>query len=333
MMLIRLFRQTVFVMSGTLFRFPILVSLWILGKLRFIRTIFQVYPTDEIETQGFCPNFKPLRNFFSARPTLGGLIIEGMRPIGIYMVVPNTAPEMVKRSNARLALHIVERLKKLHHLTNAASVGLAGQLGIIFEQRHKIPIRPPLYSSLYGTIFSLSETIDQVIIRHQLPAQSAVIGILGMGIFRQALQGYLEQKGHHPIPIDLHYMRSGHLKIRLVEEVSPRLQKLHVLVNLLPTGTHFLQTNCHEYISPDCIIVDFARPAIPEKIPHIRYMGNRVQRKGIRFLFSLPGNWACHHIPACSLASLLAIRQRPTWNTVDEFCQIAKKHRFFVSLV
>lgn len=332
-MLIRFFRQTFFVFAGTLFRPPILVLLWILGKLRFIRTIFQVYPTDEIETLGFCPNFKPLRNFFSARPTLGGLIIQGLRPIGIYMVVPNTAQELVKRKNARLAHHIVERLNRLHHLTNAVSVGLAGQLGIIFEQRHKIPIRPPFYSSLYGTIFSLSETIDQVIIRHQLPAKSTMIGILGMGIFRQVLQDHLEKKGHHPIPIDLQYMRSGHLKIRLVEKVSPRLQNAHILVNLLPTGTHFLQTNCHEYISPHCIIVDFARPGIPATIPHIRYMGNRVQRKGMRFLLSLPGGWECHHIPACSLASLLAIRQRPTWNNFDEFCQIAKKHRFFVSLV
>lgn len=331
-MLIRLFRQTVFVLAGTLFRPPILGLLWILGKLRLIQTIFQVYPTDEIETLGFCPNFKPLRRFFSARPTLGGLITDGMRPIGIYVVVPNTAQEIVKRSNAGIAHHIVERLKRLHHLTNAVSVGLAGQLGIIFEQRHKIAIEPPLHSSLYGTIFSLSETIDQVVARHHLPANSAVIGILGMGIFRQMLQDYLEEKGYHTIPIDLQYTRSGQIKIRHLETVTERLKKANVLVNLLPTGTHFLQTNCQAYISPECIIVDFARPGIPTTIPHTHYMGNRVQRKGVRFILSLPGDWERHHIPACSLASLLALKQKPNWENVAEFCKAAKKQRFFVSL-
>ncbi len=332
MMLIRFFRQTVFVLAGTLFRLPILGLLWILGKLRLIRTIFQVYPTDETETQGFCPNIKPLRNFFSARPTLGGLITDGIRPIGIYVVVPNTAQEIVQRGNSILAQQIVERLKRLHHLTNAVSVGLAGQLGIIFEQRHKIPIEPPLYNSLYGTIFSLSETIEQAIQRHLLPHNSATIAILGMGIYRQALQDHLEEKGHHTIPIDLQYTRSGRMKIRHLETVTGRLEKAHVLVNLLPTGIHFLQTNCHTYISRDCIIVDFARPGIPATIPHTRYMGNRVQHKGIRFLLSLPGDWKRHHIPACSLASLLALRQKPTWKNFTEFSKEAKKQRFFISL-
>ena len=331
-MLIRFLRQTVFVTAGTLFRLPILGLLWILGKLRFIRTVFQVYPTDEIETQGFCPNIKLLRNFFSARPTLGGLITDGMRPIGIYVVVPNTAQEIVKRSNSILAQHIVDRLKRLHHMTNAVSVGLAGQLGMIFEQRHKIPIEPPLYSSLYGTIFSLSETIDQVITKHLLPENSAVIGILGMGIFRQALQDHLEEKGHHTIPIDLQYTRSGQMRIRHFETVADQLQNAHILVNLLPTGEHFLQTNCHARISKDCIIVDFARPGIPATIPHTRYQGNRVQRKGIRFLLSLPGDWERHHIPACSLASLLAMKQKPVWGGFSEFCEEAKKQKFFVSL-
>ena len=66
-----------------------------------------------------------------------------MRPIGIYVVVPNTAQELVKRKNAKLAHSIVERLHGIHQLTGAISIGLAGELGFIFEKRHGIPIELP----------------------------------------------------------------------------------------------------------------------------------------------------------------------------------------------
>lgn len=325
-------RQTAFLLTGTLLRIPILGFLWVLGKLDFIKIIFQVYPTDETETQGFSPNIKRLRNFFSTRPTLGGFIADGMRPIGIYVVVPNTAQELVKRTNSDLVHNITKRLLWIHQLTGAISIGLAGQLGFIFEKRHGILIKPPLYSSLYGAIFSLSETIYQAIKKHNLSPDSAIIGILGMGIFGEELRRFLEEKSYHAIPIDMQYTKSGRIKIHDEKATLDRIKSVNILVNLTPTGTHFLQTSIHTHISSDCVIIDFARPGIPSSIPHTVYMGNRVQRKGIRFIFSLPGDWEQYHIPACSLASLLSTLQKPTWETVDEFCKMAKENRFFISL-
>lgn len=325
-------RQTAFILTGTLFRLPILGILWILGKLHLIKIIFQVYPTDESEIQGFCPNIKLLRNFFSTRPTFGGFIADGMRPIGFYVVVPNTAQDLIKRTNAKLAHSITRRLLWIQQLTGAFSIGLAGQLGFIFEKRHGIPIQPPLYNSLYGALFSLSETIFQAIKKHNLSPDSAIIGILGMGVFGDALRHFLEEKGYHAMPINLQYTKSGRLKIRDEEAAVDRIKSLNMLVNITPTGTHFLQTNIHTYLVPNCIIIDFSRPGIPPTISNTVYRGNRVQRKGIRFILSLPGDWDHYHIPACSLASLLATRQQPTWETVDDFCKTAKENRYFISL-
>ena len=107
---------------------------------------------------------------------------------------------------------------------------------------------------------------------------------------------------------------------------------LDILVNMTPTGEDFIHTNCHRNISPDCYIVDFAHPGISANIPNKLYLGNRVRRKGTRFLKSLPGHWHQHDIPACSLASILSTTTTAKWTSIDDFSKLAKKQGFFVSI-
>ena len=324
--------QLAFVLTGTIFRLPILGILWLLGKCGLIRTVFQVYPTDETETQAFCPNIATLRHYFSARPTFGGFITKGIRPIGIYVVIPDTAQTLVKRQNSHLSHAVVDRLHRTARLTGAQSIGLAGQLGYIFKKRHGISIDPPLYDSLYGSVFSLSETIFDVVSKYRLPVDTLNIGILGMGDIGQVLARRLENNGFRVTRLNLKLMKSGGIKLNNEAAAIPMLRSLHILVNITATGDYFLQTNTHQYISSDCIIIDFARPGIPDVVPNKLYMGNRVHRKGIHFAMSLPGDWDHQHIPACALASLLSTMTKSTWSDIDEFCSIAKQHKFFVPL-
>jgi hypothetical protein len=89
--------------------------------------------------------------------------LDGIIPTGIYLVVPDTVQELARRSNSALSYKIVDRLFWIAPLVGAKSIGLAVRLSFIFQKKHGIPIVPPLYGSLYGSVFSLSETVDKAI--------------------------------------------------------------------------------------------------------------------------------------------------------------------------
>lgn len=331
-MVIRILRQTAFLTTGLLLRLPIWGCLWTLGKLGFVKVIFQVYPSSEREIRAFCPNIPVLRNFFSARPTLAGIIISGFRPLGIYMVMPNTVEELAKGENKHVALKIVDRLRWVCDFTEAKSVGLAGQLAGVFERRHEIMMKKPLYGSLFGMLYGLLETIRAVIETHQLSANSLCIGVLGVGDLGTALSDYLERQGYRVVPIDVRHTVDGRFELRYENIALQQLKESDMLINLMPTGKHFLQTNSHDHLSPECPIIDFSHPRIPPSIVNPTYMGNRIQREGLRFLLSLPGGWKSNEIPACSLPSMLAAMTNEKWNTFEEFSVIAKETGFHVPL-
>lgn len=58
------------------------------------------------------------------------------------------------------------------------------------------------------------------------------------------------------------------------------------------------------------------------------HLGNRVHRKGLTFLKSLPGDWQSSDIPACSLASLLATRSETPPSDAESFIRLAREHGF-----
>ena len=331
-------RQLAFMLVGTLLRIPILAVLKILGQFDLFKVVFLVYPADTSELKGFCPAIPVLKRFFSGRPTFGGLILDGMKPIGLYMVVPNTVPELARRENRELSLTIVHRLFRMARLVNARSVGLAGQLSFIFQRKHRIPIVAPLYSSLYGSVFSLSETIDKVIQSHMVSGKSGpegkkpIIGILGRGEISDLLARHITDTCQiDPVYIDVKYLKSGQIALKNVSEAKPHLNSLNLIVNMMPTGDHFLQTKCYQHLAEECLIVDFSHPGIDSCIlSHRKHMGNRIEKPGLRFYPSLPGDWEYHTLPACSLASLLASEEDPQWKNFDEFCCHAKKRGFFV---
>ena len=323
-------------MVGALFRFPVWAALWILGRFGLFKVVFLVYPADITELTGFCPPLPVFRRFFSARPTLGGIILNGIRPVGIYLVVPDTVQELASRSNGALSHTIVKRLFWVARLVGAKSIGLAGQLSFIFQKKHRIPIVAPLYSSLYGSVFSLSETIERALqsqsIGRKSNGEKPNIGILGKGDISTLLARHImDTHQSSPVYIDVKYLKSGRIALKNKAEAKQRLKDFDILVNMLPTGDHFFQTNCDQYLSIECIIIDFSHPGINAcRLPHRKHMGNQIQRDGLRFMPSLPGDWKYHTLPACSLASLLASENAPQWKNFNEFCNDAKARGFFV---
>jgi len=73
----------------------------------------------------------------------------------VSFLLPNPALELMRAKNRPTVEAIVRRMLWIQKLSGARAIGLAGQLGPIFEKRHGIPMVPPFYSSTYGNIFSI----------------------------------------------------------------------------------------------------------------------------------------------------------------------------------
>ena len=329
----RALRQLIFLLHALVLRWPIWLLIWFVGRFGIFKTIFLIYPTDRSECLDFCPDIPRLRRFFSGRPTPVGLIMNGWMPVGLYLVVPNPALELMRKKNRPVVHDIIRRLLWIKKLTGAQTIGLAGQLGPIFEKRHGIPMQAPFYASTYGNIFSiqeavrhLSETLDQ------RPWQTSV-AILGGGELGQQLEEHLGKDGYNLRMVNVRYTRKGDVKLADAAEADHQLRDVDLVINLLPRGIDFMACRLHERMPESATIIDFSRPQIPaDAISQNVVMGNRVQRRGIHFFMKLPGGWQRHELPACSMPCLLASMAGQPANNLDEFRMLAGQLAFQTAL-
>ena len=326
-------RQFFFLVYALLLRWPIWLLIGILGRIGLFRTLFLIYPTDSSECLDFCPDIKWLRNFFSGRPTPAGLIMNGWRPLGIYLVIPNSSLELMRRVNRPTVDGIIKRMLWIKKISGAQTIGLAGQLGPIFQKRHGIPMEPPFYSSTFGNIFSIQKAVSHLVsISKRAPWQVSV-AIVGGGILGEKLLQHLKGDGYRMSMIDARYTRKGDVKLKNDEKADPQLSAIDFVINLLPRGKDFLDCNLQQKIPETATVVDFSRPPIhKDAIPQRTVMGNRVQRRGVHFFMRLPGGWERHELPACSMPSLLATLGGLPIKNIEDFRQAARQFQFYTAL-
>ncbi len=327
-------RQFVFILIGTVLRWPIWLLIGIAGQFRLFQFVFLVYPTSEVECREFCPNIPILRRYLSGRPTPGGLVVDGWRPIGIYFVVPDLPGFLARKKNRKVAENIVNRMCWIRKLTGAKTIGLAGQLGPIFEKRHNIPIESPIFSSINGNIFSIHEAIKYAAIQEKSFSQKLNIIIAGGGELGDTLQQFLIGEGFSSCDIvDVRFNRKGNALPVTTINNQEVLQRADLCVNLLPKGENFIESNLPNLIGEKASIVDFSRPAIESSsLKQKVYMGNRIQRTGMKFVLALPGGWSQRQLPACSLPALIAALTGEINNKLDTFCMHARKQAFITAL-
>jgi len=301
-------QQCTFLLHALVLRWPIWLLLSCVGRFGIFKTIFLIYPTDSSECLDFCPNIPRLRRFFSSRPTPAGLIMNGWLPVGLYLVIPNPALELMSKKNRAVVQDIVRRMLWIKKLTGAQTIGLAGQLGPIFEKRHGILMEPPFYASTYGNIFSIQEAVRHLSeILDKRPWQASV-AILGGGELGQQLEEHLGRDGYYLKMVNVRYTRKGAVKLSDEANTDRQLRDVDLVINLLPRGIDFMACRLHERMPESATIIDFSRPQIPaDAIAQRVVMGNRVQRRGIHFFMKLPGGWKRHELPACSMPCLLSV--------------------------
>ncbi|NOR24573.1 MAG: hypothetical protein GQ542_09300 [Desulforhopalus sp.] len=326
-------RQVLFLVYAFILRGPIWLLIWLIGCSGMLKTLFLIYPTDSSECLDFCPNIKWLRNFFSGRPTPAGLIMDGWRPMGMYLVIPNSSMELMRKKNRPTVETIISRMLRIQKLTGAKTIGLAGQLGPIFEKRHGIPMEPPFYSSTYGNIFSIQKAVSHLVNTAKRKPWQVSVAVIGGGLLGEQLEQHLGDDGYQMSMVDVRYTRKGDVKLTNKEEANQQLGAVDIVINLLPRGKDFMDCQLHRRMPATATIVDFSRPPIPtQAIPQKVVMGNRVQRSGMRFCMRLPGGWKRHELPACSMPSLLASLSRVPIKNIEEFRFAARQFQFHTAL-
>lgn len=331
--MIKSMRQTLFVIYVVLFRPIMWGMIWLVGRTDIIKTIFLIYPTDKKEYSDLSPNFKWFLKFLSGKPTPGGLILNGWRPVGIYLFISNTPQELIKKKNRHIAESIAQRMLWIKKISGAKACGFAGQLGPILERRHGIAMEPPFFSSTMGNIFSINDSISFLSKSlHKLPWQLSIT-VLGGGELGEMLQEHFASQGYKANIVDVAFKRRGGVELVDKEATNSQLNNADFVVNLLPTGEDFLNCGIVDLLKDSTTVIDFSRPAIPkEKLQAKVFMGNRVQRPGMRFAFSLPGEWQPKEMPACSMPSILASNFGIVEKNIAKFCVAAREVAFETAL-
>jgi len=331
--MLKCIRRIFFVIYTVFFRLPIWAIIWIVGRTGVINTVFVIYPHDEKEYADLCPNFKWFINFLSGRPVPGGVILDGIKPMGIYFYISNTPQELVKKKNRHIAEAIVDRMKWIQKISGAKTCGFAGQLGPILERRHGIAMKPPFFASTMGNIFSIDEAISYIAgIRELKKPWQLSIAVLGGGELGEMLVDHLAGQGYCVKNVDVKFKRRGGVELKDVEAARGQLNQIDFVVNLLHTGENFIRCNMDEMLTESTTVIDFARPPIPqEKLRSKVFMGNRVQHPDMRFAFALPG-WGQRELPACSMPSIMAANFDIIEQDLAKFCVAARKVSFTTAI-
>ncbi len=326
-------RWTLFVTYVVALRPIVWTILWLIGLTGTLKTIFLIYPTDTKEFEELCPDYKWFLKFGSGRPTPGGLIFNGWRPVGVYLFISNSPQELIKKKNRHIAESIATRMRWIQKLCRAEACGFAGQLGPILERRHGIAMEPPFFSSTLGNVFSIDDAVAHLSTKAGKMPWELKMAILGGGEFGETLQRHFADKGYGVEVVDVQFKRRGGVSVKDLETATRQVEHVDFVVNVLPTGDDFLHCGIADSLDASVSVIDFSRPAIPQHLLQATvYKGNRIQCPGMRFAFSLPGEWKSSELPACSLPSLLASNFGVVEQEIDKFCRAARNASFATGL-
>ena len=262
----------------------------LLGRLYIWRILFVIYPHNVREYNKLSWDWPVLRRIMDGRPVPAGIIVDGLRPIGIYFLVSNTIESFYKKQNKHVAKKIERRMKWAMTWSGAQVVGFAGGLGQTLQKKHNIKMIHPFYDSAQGNVYAITRYI------RSYAGKDNVIGIIGGGPLGKLINESISLKSQ-VIPIK-YRRRQGY--ILGVQEIP----QCNCYVNLLPTGQDFVDLKLK--IPQHAAIIDFSRPPIPQKYHDNLVLANRLCRPNTRFFPPLPGGWRGNELPACSLPALLA---------------------------
>jgi len=306
-------------------RWPILFLLT-LGRVFNFNCIFTVYPGSQRDVDGYFPKglkwfLKPIA---SGKPFVAGMITTGNGlGRGLVLAVPNSIDQI--RTDKQLVGKIMKRLNFTRHLTGAKTIAIAGQGPRYFKSHH--PYTKPFVYGLRGRVFSVVETVERIMEKHQLEKGKTTIAILGVGEIGEAIIENLREKGVQAVGIDIQ-VKDG--RVVLCSEGMNRLREADLVVVQTPRGDDVVPY--YADLKKTAILVDDAHPRISAKPSEIHFYKVAIGRPGVQFRPPLPG-YEHYWIPGCVQESMVVAETGNHDLSQEEFNERAKKLGFFAHLI
>lgn len=320
----KLSRQILALVSVTM-RWPILA---VLTFCRFFKVncIFTVYPGSQRDVDGYFPRglkwfLKPIA---SGKPFVAGMITTGNGlGRGLVLAVPNSIDQI--RSDKQLVGKIMKRLKLTRQLTGAKTIAIAGQGPRYFKSHH--PYTEPFVYGLRGRVFSVVETVERIMEKHQLEQGKTTVAILGIGEIGEAIIENLREKGVRAVGIDIQ-VKDG--RVVLCSEGMIRLKEADLVVVQTPRGDDVVPY--YAELKKTAILVDDSHPRITTKPSEIHFYKVAIGRPGVQFRPPLPG-YEHYWIPGCVQESMVVAETGNHELSQEEFNERAKELGFFAHLI
>jgi hypothetical protein len=311
----KIVRYVGFLTLNLFLRWPIWTLLFVLRPFEIFKYLFLVYPGTDSDLDGYCPRWLAKSWVFSKKPTIGGFISGG----GLVLVVPNTVHDF--KNGEKVSEEVVRRMVKIKNLTKAKAIALAGQLpGVV--SRKGIPIGNPIVQGNKGTVFSVMETLNEAVNKHNINLKEAKVALIGVGYVGQLLLESLEKEGCHPIGVDVHgtpyYENRGAVSCA------------DIVIVLTAKGSDFAPYA--KELKEGAIVIDDTHPRIREKPEGIFFYKVALGLKGVNFTPRLPGyhnDW----IPGCVVEAIVASATGSFNGEQSDFNQRAKELGFFAHMV
>lgn len=313
-------RKFLFILINVFLKWPVLFFLSLLSRIRFLRFdfLFLVYPGSEKDLTTYCPRFfYRYKKIFFPGLLIVGFVGKGNNPRakrGLVLGITKGLPELSKNPDNLLKLK--KQLVFLTKLLKADSIALAGQLPGFFS-RCGLKLEKPFVNGVRGTLFSVMETLEQVLIKEGLERKKVNIALVGVGFTGGKLLEALKESGFNITGIDIKKTNKG---IVLAENAVKELSCADIIIALTPKGSDFLPYV--KFLKKDAIIIDDTHPRIVKgfDLEEIIFYKVALGFPGNYFYPRLPGykkNW----IPGCALEGIYTSFFR------EDF-QLKDQHRF-----
>lgn len=300
------FRQIRFLIYIFVNFFLIALIKKIILRTKFINYLFLVYPASRKELEHYWYSwYKKLAPNISI---IGILWNKNYRKRGIIITIPFFLEEI--DGNYEKLKNIINDVIKFADETNIQIIALAGQLPSLFL-RNRIKLECPFVKGGLGTVFSITESVLEIIKIKKLARDKLKVGIMGVGFIGRKLANELAHMGFNMvigIDDDQNKINQPIMDVQLSN--NPKLLKIcDIAIVLTSRGDDIL--NKKNYFKNGVIIVDDTYPAILKDAVSLicRESGAEIFRTiiindGVKFIPSFPrfkNNW----LPGCVIEAMV----------------------------
>jgi hypothetical protein len=289
--------------------FILLPILKFLSKfLKLFNFIFLVYPGSVKEINYYGPLW--VRSYVPLVSIIGTVWSNDAKYRGLVASIPFLIDEL-KKGEEDLLKKIFLKTEEICKSLNISNCALAGRLPSLYIKNNLI-LKTPFLMGDKGTIFSIMETLEEVIKKEKFQISKITIGVIGLGFIGKRIFEELKKMGFKSIigfDIGVCRLLSSETKTEKIYNNFYFLSQCDLVLILTREGQDIKEII--PYFKDNVVIIDDTYPFIPKDLIKILKQEKRskiyrvvMTFKDLRFIPPLP-IFKNHEIPGCLVESIV----------------------------